>query len=84
MTRTITVYTKTACVQCRGVERWLDKRGIEYVTEDATELENLAALKALDYMQAPVTFISNGDPETDIHFGGFNPDLLAKYCTEEP
>ena len=78
---TITVYTQPACQPCKAVKRWLDKRGIKYATVDVTQSpDDLAALKALGYATAPVTVVSNGDPETDLHWGGFNPNYLERYC----
>ena len=79
----ITVYTQPGCQPCRAVKRWLDKRGIEYRWVDVTESPDDAdALKALGYTGTPVTFVSTGDPETDLHWHGFNPDHLNRYCTE--
>lgn len=81
--KTIRVYSTPNCQQCRATYRWLDQRGIEYTKEDATEVGNNEAIKALGYKIAPVVIVSSGDPETDLHWGGFNPDLLAKYCAAE-
>lgn len=80
----ITVYTQPGCQPCRAVKRWLDKRDVEYQTVDiSTSPADLEAVKALGYQAAPVTIISSGDPETDIHWHGFIPDLLSKYTIEE-
>lgn len=79
---TITVYTKPNCQPCRATKRWLDKRGIEYSTIDVTTSPaDLAAVKALGYEGVPVVIVSNGDPETDLHWHGFHPDNLTKYTT---
>lgn len=79
---TITVYSKPLCVQCDAVKRWLNKRDIEHRVVDVTKSpDDLAALKELGYTQVPVTFVSNGDPETDLHWYGFNADHLTKYAT---
>jgi glutaredoxin-like protein NrdH len=81
--KTIRLYSKPRCVQCTATKRWLDKRGIEYQTVDVSQSpDDLAAIKALGYMSAPVVIISNGDPETDIHWAGFDVNHLARYCTE--
>jgi glutaredoxin-like protein NrdH len=81
--KTITVYSKPGCVQCNAVKKWLGKRGIEHAVVDVTQSPaDLAALKELGYEAVPVTFVSNGDPETDLHFYGFNDMFLEKYCTE--
>ena len=79
----ITVYSKPGCVQCTAVKRWLDKRGIEYRMVDVTQSPDDAdAIRALGYSSVPVTIVSNGDAETDLHWYGFNDGFLAKYCTE--
>lgn len=81
MTRQITLYSLPDCSQCRMTKRWLDRAGVEYkiVYLDQSP-EDAAAVAALGYQRAPVVIISNGDPETDIHFGGFNIDFLNKYA----
>lgn len=85
MSRTISVYSPPwSCVQCNATYRWLDSRGIEYTVADSTDLDNNAAIKALGHSQAPVVIVSNGDAETDLDWSGFQPAMLAKYCTEEP
>jgi glutaredoxin-like protein NrdH len=45
-----------------------------------TSPADLAAIKALGYEGVPVVIVSNGDAETDLHWHGFIPDLLAKYA----
>lgn len=76
----ITLYSQPSCQPCRAVKRWLDKRGIEYTTVDVTENPaDAEAIKALGYTGTPVTIVNDGTG--DIHFGGFNPDLLAEFCT---
>lgn len=79
----VTLYSLPRCVQCGATKRWLDKAGVEYATVMLNESpDDAAAVSALGYKQAPVVIVSNGDPETDIHWGGFNPDFLAKYAGE--
>ncbi|MGQ5696325.1 glutaredoxin-like protein NrdH [Rhodococcus erythropolis] len=73
---TITVYTKTACVQCNATYRALDKAGIEYDVIDITE--NAQArdyVMSLGYLQAPVVVAG------DVHFSGFRPDEIKKLAT---
>jgi glutaredoxin-like protein NrdH len=77
---TITVYTKPNCQPCRATKRWLDKRGVDYSTVDVTTSPaDLEAIKALGYEGVPVVIVSNGDPETELHWHGFHPDNLNKY-----
>lgn len=79
----ITVYTQPNCQPCRATKRWLDKRGVEYRTVDVTESPaDLAAIKSLGYNSVPVVIVSNGDPETDIHWSGLHVDNLTKYTIE--
>jgi glutaredoxin-like protein NrdH len=76
----ITVYTQPHCQPCRATKRWLDKRGIEYRTVDVSQSpDDLAAIKYLGYQQAPVVIVSSGDPETDLHWSGFDPISLGRY-----
>jgi glutaredoxin-like protein NrdH len=80
----ITVYTSPNCQQCTATKRWLDKRGINYKTIDVTENPNdLAAIKELGYKAAPVTIVSTGDPEMELHWYGFDVNNLRKYATRE-
>lgn len=77
---TITVYTLPICPQCNLTKRWLDRAGATYTAIDlSTSPDDAAAVTELGYKQAPVIVVSNGDPETDIHWTGFNPDFLARY-----
>lgn len=80
----VTVYTTPACSQCRMTKRWLDSKGIDYSTVDLSQSpDDLAAVKALGYEAAPVVIVSNGDPETDLHWYGFRPDHLTRYTSQE-
>lgn len=81
--KTITVYTQPGCQPCNAVKRWLSRRGIDHTIVDVTTSpDDLAAIKALGYATAPVVIVSNGDPETDLHWNGFNPNFLERYCAE--
>jgi glutaredoxin-like protein NrdH len=80
---TVTVYTKPACQPCKATKRWLTERDIAFDEADATAPDNTAALQALGYLQAPVTFISTGDVKNDIHFSGFNPVALEAHILGE-
>ena len=79
----ITVYSKPRCVQCDATKRWLKKRDIPFNLVDITQSpKDAEAIKALGFQQAPVVIISSGDPETDLSWSGFEPNLLDKYATQ--
>ena len=83
MTR-ITVYTQPNCQPCKATKRWLDRRGIRYQETDlTTNPVDAAAVRALGFKEAPVVIVSNGDPETDLSWSGFDPNNLTKYTTKE-
>lgn len=80
MTRTVTVYTQPNCQPCKATKRWMDKRDHLYHEVDITKSpEDAEAIKALGFKQAPVVVVSNGDPETDLMWSGFDPINLEKY-----
>lgn len=66
------VYTLPNCPQCKLTTKALDSSELPYRTLDAADPENMAFLKSLGYMQAPVVF--NGGN----HWSGFRPDLIKK------
>lgn len=83
---TITVYSKTPCVQCNAVKRHLNKQpDVVYTVEDLTvkptddpndpviadRLNKLEALKALGFTGVPVTAVNTDEP-----FYGYQPDKL--------
>jgi glutaredoxin-like protein NrdH len=72
----VTVYTKPNCRQCDMTKRWLDHRGVEYAVDDITDEKNLAAAKALGYLEAPVVIVSQGVPGDEVHWSGFDPTSL--------
>jgi glutaredoxin-like protein NrdH len=80
MTRTITIYSRPDCQPCKRIKAWWDRKGVIYnevnVEESPTDLE---AIKFLGYERVPVTVVSNGDPETDIHWGGLVLANMEKY-----
>jgi glutaredoxin-like protein NrdH len=79
-TKTVSVYTQPGCQPCKATKRWLDQRGLTYTPVDVSESPaDLAAIKALGYVGVPVVVVSNGDPETDLHWHGFHPDNMTKY-----
>lgn len=82
--KTITVYTQPGCQPCKATKRWLDARGVTYTTVDVTESPaDLEAIKALGYNSVPVVIVSNGDPETDLHWSGLVVANLEKYTLEK-
>ena len=77
----VTVYTTPNCQQCNMTKRWLTKNNVPYDTVDLSQSpDDLAAVRALGYAAAPVVIVSNGDPETDLHWFGFNPTFLQRYA----
>lgn len=84
MTRTITIYSRPDCQPCKRIKAWWERKGIEYQEVNVEESPaDLAALKSLGYAQVPVTVVSNGDPETDIHWQGLVLANLEKYTNTE-
>lgn len=82
--KSITVYTSPGCQPCKATKRWLDARGVDYQTVDVSQSpDDLAAIKALGYVAAPVVIVSSGDPETDIHWQGLVVANLTKYTLEK-
>ncbi len=77
----ITVYSMPSCAQCRFTKKWLDDRGITYDEVDLTQdAQALDAVHELGYRAAPVVFASPA-PGVDVHWYGFQPDMLAQHCT---
>lgn len=90
---TITLYSKERCVQCTASTRELKKVGVDFETDgdvielgnktfvhdDATTEENLAFVKGLGYMQAPVMTVTV-DGEVKDHWSGFRPDKIQEYA----
>jgi glutaredoxin-like protein NrdH len=69
--RTITVYTKPACVQCNATYKALDKAGIAYNIVDITTNDNARDyVISLGYLQAPV-IVAGED-----HWSGFRPERI--------
>lgn len=90
---TITLYSKERCVQCTASQRELKKSGVDFendgdvieigektfVHDDATTEANLALVKGLGYMQAPVmTVVVDG--ELLDHWSGFRPDKIEEHA----
>ena len=68
----VTVYTKSACVQCSATIRKLDSLGVPYelvhLDSNPEELERVK--EQYDALQAPVVVTP------DTHWSGFQPDKL--------
>lgn len=80
MTRTITIYSRPDCQPCKRIKAWWEKRDITFQEVNVEESPaDLAALKSLGYTGVPVIVVSNGDPETDIHWQGLVLTNLEKY-----
>jgi glutaredoxin-like protein NrdH len=64
-----------------AIKRWFKKKGVEYTEKDVTQNPmDLAAVKELGYLKAPVVIVSTGDPEIEIHWEGLHMANLEKYC----
>jgi glutaredoxin-like protein NrdH len=84
MTRTITIYSRPDCQPCKRIKAWWDRKGVPFNEVNVEESPaDLVAIKALGYERVPVTVVSNGDPETDIHWGGLHLDNMTKYTLTE-
>lgn len=72
-TATVTVYSKSLCVQCDATKRNLIKMEIDF---DVVDIENdeeaLAMVKSLGYSHAPVVITP------DEHWSGFRPDKIKE------
>ena len=68
----ITVYSKSACVQCTATTRALDSAGISYEVIDLSkDTDAFAAVQELGYRQVPVVVAG------DQHWAGFRPDKIS-------
>lgn len=68
---TVTVFTKTNCVQCEATKRHLDKIGVPYDTVDITnDIVALDRLISLGYRSAPVVLTDNDS------WAGYMPEKL--------
>lgn len=93
MSREITLYSKTPCVQCDASKRELEKVGVDfkkdgdlivigdttYIQADATNSENLEFIMGLNHKMAPVmTVVVDG--ELVDHWSGFQPDKIQEHA----
>ena len=72
---TVTLYSKPNCRQCIATKRWLDQNNIEYSIDNIMDDDNLALVKELGYLEAPVVIVRDGD-NVDDSWSGFIPDRL--------
>jgi glutaredoxin-like protein NrdH len=73
----VTVYTKSACVQCNATYKALEKQGIEFEKVDITlDTEARDYAMSLGYLQAPVVVAGNE------HWSGFRPDRIKALSKE--
>ena len=75
---TVRVYSKPNCVQCTMTKTLLDALGVPYVLEGITEPENLAAVKELGFLAAPVVAVG---ASADDMWSGFKPDRIKEIAT---
>lgn len=79
---TVTVYSTPSCVQCKGTYRKLDQHGVTYEVVDlSTNAEAMAAIKEMDYSQAPVVVVREPGATEDTRWQGYRPDLIEKHIT---
>ena len=72
MSTTVRVYTKPDCVQCDWTKRALDQAGINYLTEDLRQPDNLEVVLHMGYKQAPVVVAG------EEHWSGFQPERIKE------
>lgn len=68
----VTVYSKDDCKQCELTQDVMGNKGIEFEVKPLEDPQNLAAVKAMGYMSAPVVVAT-----ADNHWAGFRPDLIG-------
>jgi glutaredoxin-like protein NrdH len=84
MSRTITIYSRPGCQPCKQIKAWWTRKGVPFQEVNVEESPaDLAAIKYLGYERVPVIVVSNGDPETDIHWGGLILANMEKYTSPE-
>lgn len=69
---TVTVYSKSGCVQCDATRKTLMRKHIDFQVRDLdSDLSAVDEVVALGYRQAPVV-VSGAE-----HWSGFRPDKIA-------
>jgi glutaredoxin-like protein NrdH len=74
---TVTVLSKPACVQCTATYRTLDNEKVGYESDDIYTDGNLALVKELGYMAAPVVVVRDDEGNIADHWSGFRPDKIT-------
>lgn len=73
MTKQVTVYSKTDCMQCNFTKKWLKERNIPYTELNIKEDEEaLLKVKEMGFQSVPVIVTE------DDSWYGFQPDKLAE------
>lgn len=69
----VTIYSKSACMQCAATYRAFEKRGIAFNIKDV-EADSAAYsyVAGLGYRQLPVVVVG------DKHWAGFRPDMIRQ------
>ena len=82
--KSITIYSRPSCQPCKQIKRWWNTKGVTYQEVNVEDsAADRAAIKELGYDGVPVIVVSNGDPETDIHWQGLVLANLEKYTLTE-
>lgn len=80
--KTITVFTRPACVQCTYTKKKLEQLGISFDLIDVSVDEAaLKKVKDLGYLTAPVVLVSEAGEDVQ-HWGGFQPDKLTALTSQ--
>lgn len=75
-----TVYSKPQCVQCDATYRALDKKGGDYIVEDAYSTKGMAIAQENGFMSAPIVVVTSKDTgETLAQWSGYSPDKINAY-----
>lgn len=80
----LTVYSNESCVQCNATYRALDKKRINYATDDAQEATNNEMLKGLGLMQTPGVVVRDVQGNVVDSWGGFRPDKVEEWAPALP
>lgn len=67
----VTVYEKPDCKQCEMTQNVLESKGIPFKTESLMDPDNLARVKEMGFLSAPVVVTPEGDA-----WAGFRPDKI--------